>query len=213
MMGRRFMAVLCLALLMVLAGCQEKAPTVADTQIQTTEAPAAIQQPLEGEQVLTEEEQQVVEMIESEAGEAPAADEYSWEVLEGTSQADGILIQASCFTLQLPQDWDGHYVVEESGNWLYLYSKENQEAGYGGLLGYVAWIGAEDRNVGADAQFTMGQAVIDGEPYEVVAEVMTEAQTAEEGQLREQYLSMRDDMVDVLGTIQFDDGIEFTFAE
>ena len=105
-MRRAAALLLVLGMLLLLPACGDEAPE--ELREDTEVASAEVQQPQEGERVLTEEEQQIVDMIEADSAEtmgaAPDADDYSWEVLEGESQEDGILITTSVYTLLLPKD-------------------------------------------------------------------------------------------------------------
>lgn len=205
-MKKYVIALLLALLLIVLVACGDTVPEMSDTQVQSqTETNA--QQPTEGEQVLTEEEQQIIDMVEADAqalqGDAPEADEYSWEMLEGKKQDDGILLETAVYSLLLPEDWEGRYVAEESGHWLYFYSKENQDAGYGGLLFSVAWLDEAEQQVGMVPQHDMGYVTIDGIDYKVGINIITDIQAPESGELREEYLSMQEDILDILDTIDF----------
>lgn len=203
---------LVLALLLGLCACGSQTATeVADTEVQPQTADS--QQPQEGELVITEEEQQIVDQIiadsESTMGEPPAADEYAWEYREGEMQKDGLLVQCSIYSLLLPADWDGHYVIEETANWVTIYCKEDMQKDHGGMLCIIGWTTEEMDYIGMPGYIMMGQATMDGVTYDVVADLLE----VPEEDASEQYLSMQKDMIEILGTIDFGDHAEFEFAK
>lgn len=224
-MSRRAMALLLVsALLLTLPACGGSEPAqLDDTQVADAEAVPGetfhqdSQQPEQGrqQQTLTEEQQQVVDQIESDAGgmgQAPDADDYSWQVLEAESQDDGLLITASIYTLLLPSDWEDHYVVEETNNWLSIYSKETMQAGYGGLLCNIVWTQEPMDYAGLPDYVMLGRLTIDGVSYDVVADVIEDTQAPDSGQLREQYLAMQADLPEIFKTIDFGQHADFVPA-
>ena len=213
-MRRAAALLLVLGMLLLLPACGDEAPE--ELREDTEVASAEVQQPQEGERVLTEEEQQIVDMIEADSAEtmgaAPDADDYSWEVLEGESQEDGILITTSVYTLLLPKDWEGHYVAEETNNWLSLYSKENMDAGYGGLLCDIIWTTDEMDYLGLPGCIMLGQVTINQVTYDVAADIIPVPQAPESGALYDQYQAMQDALTEVFQTIDFGDNAEFVPA-
>ena len=150
------------------------------------------------------EQKKVVAENESDAasmGQAPGPEDYSWQTLEQQPQADGLLVTASIYTLLLPEDWQDHCVAEETGQWLSLYSKENQDAGYGGLLCSIGWTDDPESYAG-----------IPGCQLLVVADVIDDPQAPASGQLREQYLAMQQELPSVFQSLQFGDGVVYTPA-
>ena len=212
MSARVFVLALTALLMMGLCACGDTVPEMSDTQVQSqTETDA--QQPQEGEQNVSEEQQQIVDQIiadsEEVMGDPPAADDYAWETREGERQEDGILVECSIYSLLLPTDWEGHYVIEETENWVSVYCKEDMLEDYGGLLCIIGWTTEEMDYIGMPGYILMGQATVEGVTYEVVADLMEVA----EADASELYLSMKADIIDVLGTLTFHDNVEFVPAE
>ena len=145
-------------------------------------------------------------------GQAPGPEDYSWQTLEQQPQADGLLVTASIYTLLLPEDWQDHCVAEETGQWLSLYSKENQDAGYGGLLCSIGWTDDPESYAGIPGCQLLGRVTIDGVTYDVVADVIDDPQAPASGQLREQYLAMQQELPSVFQSLQFGDGAVYTPA-
>lgn len=164
---------------------------------------------------MSAEQKKVVAEIESDAasmGQAPGPEDYSWQTLEQQPQADGLLVTASIYTLLLPEDWQDHCVAEETGQWLSLYSKENQDAGYGGLLCSIGWTDDPESYAGIPGCQLLGRVTIDGVTYDVVADVIDDPQAPASGQLREQYLAMQQELPSVFQSLQFGDGVVYTPA-
>lgn len=212
-MSAKVVALLLTALLLLsLCACGTTPPEMADTQVQSqTETEA--QQPQEGEQTVSEEQQQIVEQIiadsEEVMGEPPAADEYAWQTREGEQQDDGILVECSIYSLLLPMDWEGRYVIEETENWVSVYCKADMLEDYGGLLCIIGWTTEEMDYIGMPGYIMMGQATMDGVTYDVVADLMEVA----EADASAQYLDMQKDVVEILGTLEFADHVDFVPAE
>lgn len=171
-------------------------------------------QPSTQKQPLTQQQQQIVAQIESDAvGQAPDAEDYSWQTLEMQPQADGLLVTASIYTLRLPSDWAEHCVIEETDRWLSIYSKENQEAGYGGLLCTIGWTDAPEVYSGMPNCQLLGQVTIDHINYDVVADIITDPQAPTNGTLYTQYLQMQQALPEILKTIDFGPDALFTPVE
>ena len=146
------------------------------------------------------------------AEEGRRRDRIGCSVLEQQPQADGLLVTASIYTLLLPEDWQDHCVAEETGQWLSLYSKENQDAGYGGLLCSIGWTDDPESYAGIPGCQLLGRVTIDGVTYDVVADVIDDPQAPASGQLREQYLAMQQELPSVFQSLQFGDGVVYTPA-
>lgn len=214
MIKRLAWLVLALMMLVSLSACGTDVPSMEDTQVQDqTQTQTQEQLPQEGEQVITEEEQQIIDQIiadsEAEMGQPPAADEYAWQTREGVVQDDGILVECTIYDLTLPTSWDGHYTVEETDNWVSLYCADDMLEDYGGLLCMIGWTTEEMDYIGMPGHIMLGQMTMDGVTYDVVAMPMEVA----EADASELYLTMKADVIDVLGTLDFHENVEFVPAE
>ena len=208
MMKRILIGCLALIFLMGLCACgqtsagSDKAPEQTQTDAQENQEEQVTQE--QKEPADPEEQKEVVEKIEEEmGGPAPDADDVSWTTLKGVAQSDGILVQAKLYSILLPSDWEGKYVAEETNQWLSLYSKENLEGGYGGLLCNIVYTDDPMQYEGLPDYRILGKVTIDGVSYDVVADVMTTAQAPESGELRQQYDQMFAQLDVIFKTIDF----------
>ena len=147
--------------------------------------------------------------------------ESAWKAYEttvdGTTYCCGVPVNVQAPMLYyradlLPEDWQDHCVAEETGQWLSLYSKENQDAGYGGLLCSIGWTDDPESYAGIPGCQLLGRVTIDGVTYDVVADVIDDPQAPASGQLREQYLAMQQELPSVFQSLQFGDGVVYTPA-
>lgn len=199
---RWYHAAILLLLLPILCACSGQKPpeaqSAAPSQSETAAQPSAPQ----------ETTPDAVAQIEADAG-VPAPVDPSWDTLEGEKTADGIALSGAYYTLTLPVSWDGRYIAEESGNWLYLYSRDNYEAGFGGLLLSILWTSdPAEYNYLPDYR-KLGTVTMEGFTYDVVAELPQEPQ-AGDGTLLETYTDLQGDIPDILASLEFGEAGVFT---
>ena len=105
------------------------------------------------------------------------------------AQTIDIEIETETFTLKLPAEWEGKYLITEQNGWLSVYEKGSHEAmGAGNLFSITSF------SIGVDYHFPsydyLGTYVHDGEQYEFIMLYATDMQATEA--TRERYAAMKD---------------------
>ena len=224
-MKRWFAIALILALL--LCGCAQQTQTPAEPQ--TDAAPAAQTRPetepengpeadpadeLEDEPVDDRTPEEIVAQMEAEMEAelgiaAPDPEDFQFEILEPEQTPAGIVVDARLYTLTLPADWENRFFAEMIDNWLAIYSKDNFDEGYGGLLCNLAWV--EDPEIFdylPDLR-QLGTFTHDGVTYTMIADIPGEDQAPASGPLLDDYRGMKADLDQVFHSIVFSDDVTY----